>query len=169
MPYFFFCAPYFFDFAGWWPNSLTPATVVIFGPSYLRRVSKGPTLTWMRPMGVAIHKTMSSILDPHIFVTTSRRPYPKNQERSPTPPYPEDSEKIPESQASISSKFRKDPRCSVHYFLALQHREKHKCNSARLLFQRVARIREVLCLRYAVQCYAYNPPWCGRADEKERT
>ena len=29
----------FMDFAGWWPQSLTPATV-IFGPSYLRHVSK---------------------------------------------------------------------------------------------------------------------------------
>ena len=57
----------------WWPNSLTPAAVVIFGPSYLRHVSKVPTFTGMRPLGVAILGTMSSFLDPHIFVASAHR------------------------------------------------------------------------------------------------
>ena len=55
--FFVFFSPYVFDFAGWWPNSLTPAAVVIFGPSYLRHVSKVPTFTGMRPLGVAILET----------------------------------------------------------------------------------------------------------------
>ena len=54
LPHFF--SPYFFDFAGWWPNS-PPAAVVIFGPSYLGHVSKVPTFTGMRPLGVAILET----------------------------------------------------------------------------------------------------------------
>ena len=129
-------SPRFFWFC-WWPNSLTPAAVVIFGrhvskmptltgmrplgsrsskpsslldpPSYLRHVSKVPTLTGVRPLRVAILKTVV-VLDPHIFVTTSRHPYPKKQETSPRPPYPENAGKVPGPQASISLKFRQDTR-----------------------------------------------------------
>ena len=72
----------FLVFLGGGPNSLMPAAFVIFGPSYLRHVSKVPTPTGMRPLGVAILETVI-VVGPscHFFVTTSRRPHPKESRK----------------------------------------------------------------------------------------